>query len=56
MQELRRQEQHLIGRKFIGIEIDPTHYDTAVARITKELSRTALLEPVAKITQRSLLP
>lgn len=43
------------GRKFIGIEIDPTHYDTAVNRIQSELSRTALLEPVAKVTQRSLL-
>jgi site-specific DNA-methyltransferase (adenine-specific) len=42
------------GRKFIGIEIDPTHFDTAVARVTEELSRTALLEPVATITQRSM--
>lgn len=43
------------GRKFIGIEIDPHHYDTAVSRIQAELARTALLEPVPKITQRSLL-
>jgi site-specific DNA-methyltransferase (adenine-specific) len=43
------------GRRFIGIEIDPNHYDTAVARISAELSRTSLLEPAPRITQRSLL-
>jgi DNA modification methylase len=43
-----------LGRKFIGIEIDDKHYETAVNRITDELARTALLEPVATITQRSM--
>lgn len=43
------------GRKFIGIEIDPKHYDTAVARITEEVHRYRAFEDIPKITQRSLL-
>ena len=30
------------GRRFIGIEIDPDHYDTAVARIQKAMQQPAL--------------
>ena len=30
------------GRRFIGIEIDPTHYATACKRIDNELQRMTL--------------
>jgi DNA modification methylase len=32
------------GRRFIGIEIDPTHYATACRRIDNELQQIPLLE------------
>ena len=43
-----------LGRKFIGCEIDPTHFATAVKRISDELHRLPLFEP-APIVQRSLI-
>ena len=30
------------GRKFIGVEIDPTHFETARARLEKELQQTLM--------------
>jgi len=33
------------GRRFIGIEIDPTHYATALARINRELAQPLLPLP-----------
>jgi DNA modification methylase len=35
------------GRRFIGIEIDPTHYATACRRIDNELQQMAL--PVMEV-------
>jgi site-specific DNA-methyltransferase (adenine-specific) len=43
------------GRRFIGIEKEPKYFDIACRRIEAELRKTALLEPVPKIIQRSLL-
>lgn len=43
-----------LGRKFIGIEIDDKHYETAVARITEELNRYRAFESVPKVVQRSM--
>jgi site-specific DNA-methyltransferase (adenine-specific) len=43
------------GRRFIGIEKEPKYFDIACRRIETELRKTALLEPVPKIIQRSLL-
>ena len=43
-----------MGRKFFGCEINRTYFDIAVDRITKELSRMRLFEPVPKIITRSL--
>ncbi len=37
------------GRRFIGIEIDPTHFATAVSRIESELNRAPLFEPAPQI-------
>lgn len=45
---------HQLGKRCIGIEREPAYFDTAVARIHEEIARTALLEPVPKITQRSM--
>ncbi len=43
------------GRRFIGIELDAEHFDTAVERIKAEVARTKFLEPAAAtITQRSM--
>ena len=33
------------GRRFIGIEKDPTHYATALDRIRRELAQGQLFEP-----------
>jgi site-specific DNA-methyltransferase (adenine-specific) len=42
------------GRRFLGIEKEPKYFDIACRRIETELRKTALLEPVPKIIQRSL--
>ena len=46
-----------LGRKFIGIELDPTHYETALRRIEAEhrRPRLALPEPVRPAIQEALL-
>lgn len=46
-----------IGRRFIGIEIDPTHYETALRRIESEYRRPRLPlpEPVRHAIQEALL-
>ena len=44
-----------LGRKFIGIEIDPGYFDIAVRRISDELSRPRLaLDPPRKPVQEGL--
>ena len=43
-----------LGRRFIGIERERKYFDIAVKRITDELNRTRLFEPVSKITQRQM--
>jgi DNA modification methylase len=42
------------GRKFIGIEREPSYYASACDRIRRELNRTALLEPTPRIVQSEL--
>lgn len=42
------------GNPFIGCEIDPTHFATAVKRIGAELARTRLFAPTPPITQSKL--
>ena len=37
-----------LGRKFIGVEIDPGYFETAKKRIQDELRRVAFLEPKKK--------
>ncbi len=45
-----------LGRKFIGIEIDPGYFETAKKRIKDELRRVAFLEPKkSREVQRMLL-
>jgi len=45
-----------LGRKFIGIEIDPKHFDTACRRIEQALKQPRLFEePKPKTEQLSLL-
>jgi site-specific DNA-methyltransferase (adenine-specific) len=44
-----------MGKKFVGIEREPTYFDAGVERVKAELSRTSLLEPAPKIIQRTLL-
>jgi len=44
----------ILGRPFIGCEIDPKHFATAVKRISDELNRCPLFDP-APIVQRSLI-
>jgi len=44
-----------LGRRFIGIEIDPGYFETAKKRIKDELRRVAFLEPKKREVQRSLL-
>jgi site-specific DNA-methyltransferase (adenine-specific) len=43
------------GRQFAGFDNDPRSFELACRRIEAELRKTALLEPVPKIIQRSLL-
>lgn len=44
-----------LGRKFIGIELEPRYFDIACRRISDELRRPRLqLEPVAKPVQEAL--
>lgn len=44
-----------LGRKFIGIELDPDYFDIAVKRIEAELNRLPLLEPKPQPTQGRLI-
>jgi DNA modification methylase len=46
-----------LGRKFIGIELDPSYFDIAVKRITAELARPRLDlgEPVSPPKQEKML-
>jgi len=43
-----------LGRQFIGIERERKYFDIAVKRITEELGRMRLFEPVAKVTQKTM--
>jgi len=43
------------GRKFIGIEKDATHFQTAVDRIKRELAQPMLFEPAKLHTQTPLI-
>lgn len=44
-----------IGRPFVGVELDPKHFDTACRRISAELKRPGLfVMPVAKPVQEAL--
>ena len=40
-----------LGRKFIGIEIEPRYFDIAVERITNAQRQQTLFEPVRKPEQ-----
>ena len=40
------------GRRFVGVEVDPVHFRTAVDRIGQELRRMAFLEPRANDAPR----
>jgi DNA modification methylase len=43
------------GRRAIGIEIDPTHYRTAVERVKRELAQPVFtFEPRATVTQKEM--
>lgn len=43
------------GRRAIGIEIDPTHYRTAVERVKRELAQPVFpFEPGAAVTQKEM--
>ena len=44
-----------LGRRFIGIELDPKYFAIAKRRIMDELRRVKFLEPTPKQTQRSLI-
>lgn len=44
----------ILGRRFIGCEIEPKYFDIACRRIEAELSRAPLFEP-APIVQRSFI-
>jgi len=45
-----------LGRKFIGIEIEPTYFDIACKRIEQAYAQHDLfIEPPAKVTQEILL-
>ncbi len=43
------------GRRFIGIEKDPAHFATAVARIQRELSQPMLFAPTERHEQPALI-
>ena len=42
------------GRQFIGIELHRPYFETAIKRITTELTRFTLLEPAARKQQQAL--
>lgn len=44
-----------LGRRFIGIELEPKYFAIAKRRIMDELRRVKFLEPTPKQTQRSLI-
>lgn len=44
-----------LGRKFIGVEIDPGYFEIAKRRIQDELDKVAFLEPPKRERQRTLL-
>lgn len=44
-----------LGRRFIGIELEPKYYAIAKRRIQDELNRVKFLEPKQRETQRTLL-
>ena len=44
-----------LGRRFIGIELEPKYFAIAKRRIMDELRRVKFLEPAPKQTQRSLI-
>ena len=44
-----------LGRRFIGIELEPKYFAIAKRRIRDELRRVKFLEPPPKQTQRSLI-
>lgn len=44
-----------MGKRFVGIEREPTYFDLGVQRVKDELSRTALFDAPQVATQRSLL-
>lgn len=44
-----------LGRRFIGIELEPKYYAIAKQRIKDELARVEFLEPKQRETQRTLL-
>jgi len=44
-----------LGRRFVGIELEPKYYAIAKRRIQDELNRVKFLEPKQRETQRTLL-
>ena len=44
-----------LGRRFIGIELEPKYFEIAKRRIQDELRRVAFLEPPKREVQRTLL-
>ncbi len=43
------------GRRFIGVEIDPEHFDHAVRKVVDELERAPLFDEAPAIVQRELI-
>lgn len=45
-----------MGRRFVGVELDPVHFDTACRRLEKAISRPDMFAaPRAKMTQEAFL-